>query len=133
MSLMLQIIQFFVYNDFGGDAFPSWSPDGQHIAFELFQSGQWGVYVVNADGSGLTPLTANAEYTNPVWSPRDPFIAFVGDSNSSNANIYMAFWIAPCHRSTSHLMPSTDPSGRQMGPVSLLFFSIPTNCKYLCH
>jgi Tol biopolymer transport system component len=53
---------------------PRWSPDGKLIAFD---SGV-GIWLVNADGSGVRPLTANcmsagtctgtASYTDPAWS-----------------------------------------------------------------
>jgi TolB protein len=41
----------------GSDSSPVWSPDGTRIAFESFREGKSEVYVVNADGSGLTRLT----------------------------------------------------------------------------
>jgi Tol biopolymer transport system component len=57
---------------------PSWSPDGQKIAFkrqlgerEPFGGRQSDIYVMNADGSGqrnLTQAAGNRE-SQPVWSP----------------------------------------------------------------
>src|SRR6266508_4878063 len=41
------------------DAFPTWSPDGQRIAFYSDRDGNGEIYVMNADGSGLTRLTDN--------------------------------------------------------------------------
>src|SRR5262249_26467527 len=37
---------------------PSWSPDGRRIAFASNPEGNSGVYVDNADGSGLRRLSA---------------------------------------------------------------------------
>ena len=60
---------------------PAWSPDGTKIAFDHdtdvlnFQ-----VFVINADGTGLTRLTTNS--TNdfaPAWSPDGTKIAFMSD------------------------------------------------------
>jgi Tol biopolymer transport system component len=59
------------------DAFPAWSPDGSKIAFESQRDGNYEIYTMNADGSGLTRLT----YTSwserfLVWSPDGTKIAF---------------------------------------------------------
>jgi uncharacterized protein YgiM (DUF1202 family) len=39
---------------------PAWSPDGSRIAFLTDRSGQWEIWVVNADGSDPQPLFSNA-------------------------------------------------------------------------
>ncbi len=51
---------------------PVWSPDGSRIAFS---NGH--IYVVNADGSGLTQLTSGAGVDQwPSWSPDGSTIAY---------------------------------------------------------
>jgi Tol biopolymer transport system component len=46
---------------------PSWSPDGKKLL--LVYNGE--IYLVNADGSGLTKVTTNAKSgIGPVWSPK---------------------------------------------------------------
>jgi Tol biopolymer transport system component len=51
-----------------GNLFPAWSPDGMRIAFASQQKGQIGLFVVNADGSGLRRLT-DIGVSFPDWRP----------------------------------------------------------------
>ena len=53
---------------------PSFSPDGKRIAFWRYQSGSAGIYVANADGSGVA--TAIAEGYQPTWSPDGRRLAY---------------------------------------------------------
>ncbi|MGB3714398.1 MAG: DPP IV N-terminal domain-containing protein, partial [Candidatus Promineifilaceae bacterium] len=47
---------------------PSFSPDGRHIVFSSKRGGDAEIYIMNADGSGVTALTDNdkGDYT-PSW------------------------------------------------------------------
>ena len=48
----------------------SWSPKGEKIAFSMQLGGDQEIYVINADGSGLTQLTDNPGIDEaPAWSP----------------------------------------------------------------
>ncbi|MDP9389616.1 MAG: hypothetical protein M3Q48_17300 [Actinomycetota bacterium] len=60
------------------DGDPSWSPDGTKIAFESSRDGGSEVYVMNADGTGVTRLTFNgpAEDRGTNWSPDGTQIVF---------------------------------------------------------
>jgi hypothetical protein len=51
---------------------PTWSPDGTRIAFSMNSD----IYVVRADGTGLTRLTTRAFADNPAWSPDGTRIAY---------------------------------------------------------
>ena len=62
---------------FGTDAGPTWSPDGSKIAFSSTRSADYGIYVMDADGSDVTPITNVALDTDPAWSPDGQRIAFV--------------------------------------------------------
>jgi Tol biopolymer transport system component len=59
------------------DVDPAWSPDGQSIVFASSSSGNFDIWRVNVNGSGLTPLTSGpAVDHDPAWSPDGRAIAF---------------------------------------------------------
>ena len=65
-------------NGNGSDLAPASSPDGRRIAFQSNRDGNWEIYVMNADGTGVQRLTHNsAEDGEPGWSPDGKNIAFV--------------------------------------------------------
>ena len=68
---------------------PVWSPDGRKIAFVRL-SKRLGVYVVNADGSGMRNLTPKPVGTDasPAWSPDGRKIAFVS-LRDDNSEVYV--------------------------------------------
>ncbi len=79
------------------DNWPDLSPDGGTI---VFQRGTWypvvgvttDIYVINADGTGLTNLTNSPDYqdTEAVWSPDGSKIAFKSNREASGrSNIYV--------------------------------------------
>lgn len=68
---------------------PTWSPDGTQIAFHSSRDGNKEIYVMNADGSGLTRLTDNAASDlRPAWSPDGTRIAF-SSNRDGNMEIYV--------------------------------------------
>ncbi|MGD2205617.1 MAG: protein kinase, partial [Anaerolineae bacterium] len=74
---------------------PEASPDGQRVTFMSQRDGNWEVYVVNLDGSGLRRLTQNpASDGLPTWSPAPKggkggqYLAFV-----SNRTGRWAIWV----------------------------------------
>jgi len=61
----------------GSNYRPRWSPDGNHVAFVSTRTGSEQLYVMNADGAGVTQLTharAGIDYVN--WSPDGTQIAY---------------------------------------------------------
>ena len=65
-------------NDATPDRQPAWHPDGTKIAFVWGGSGgsPGQIHVMNADGSGLAPLSNPQAGENPAWSPDGTKIAF---------------------------------------------------------
>jgi TolB protein len=59
------------------DTAPSFSPDGNQIAFESDRGGSQQIYVMNADGSNQHRISFGTGHNGtPVWSPRGDLIAF---------------------------------------------------------
>ena len=82
-----------VINAGTNDIEPAWSPDGSKIAFTSDRSptGNGGIWVVNADGTGLTVLTPEPGLSNakPAWSPDGSKIAFASNRNGLITSIYI--------------------------------------------
>ena len=71
---------------------PSWSPDGQRIAFSSDRKGDvvnWDIYVMDADGGNPQNLTNNRhpDYS-PSWSPDGERIVFMS-YRDENSEIYV--------------------------------------------
>jgi Tol biopolymer transport system component len=91
-----------------GDAMdPSWSPDGNRIAFTL-DSGAADccltLWVMNADGSGLARL-GNARGYSPTWSPDGTKIAFLMSGDGLEAATLLAVMASD----GSDVTPITEP------------------------
>jgi uncharacterized repeat protein (TIGR01451 family) len=66
---------------------PSWSPDGQKIAFAIDAHCQdpGGIYVANSDGTDVTLIACvgpfiDSGYSHTAWSPDGETVAFAGSS-----------------------------------------------------
>jgi Tol biopolymer transport system component len=72
---------------------PSWSPDGSTIAIEVYEDGNWNLYLAQADGSGgvrrLTDLPGDEN--RPTWAPDGTKIAFMGSTTPSSEDISIGF------------------------------------------
>jgi serine/threonine protein kinase len=66
-------------NNQNNNGWPTWSPDGNSIAFESTRNGHYEIYLMNADGTNvrqLTNINTNAIDGGPDWSPDGTKIAF---------------------------------------------------------
>ena len=75
---------------------PSWSPDGERIAFSSDRKGDvvsWDIYVMDADGGNPQKLTNHRGLdSSPSWSPDGEQIAFVSARDRDrilNSEIYV--------------------------------------------
>ena len=67
--------------------YPSWSPDGTMIAFQLSKDGS-GIYVVNVDGTGLRRLSPTPGFdATPSWSPDGTKIIYIRVINPGAPNV----------------------------------------------
>ena len=77
--------------DHDTDTAPAVSPDGKQIAFMSRRDGNWNIYIMNSDGTGLKQLTDDpSEDGLPTWAPDGKVIAFV-----SNRGGPWAVWAVP--------------------------------------
>ena len=74
------------------DLSPTWSPDGDRIAFVSDRDGAWDIYTMNAvDGSGVVRLTNGAHVAafqgNPDWSPDGSRLLFDCEIEAGNGDL----------------------------------------------
>ena len=73
-----------ITDPFGNARQPSWSPDGKKIAFQAYWDGNWHIYTVNTDGTGLKQMTTgDFDHREPHWSPDGTTLAFSSDRPKS--------------------------------------------------
>jgi TolB protein len=59
------------------DNFPAWSPKGDEIAFASDRDGDWEIYAIRPDGTGVRRITRiPGNDAHPSWSPDGVWIAF---------------------------------------------------------
>jgi TolB protein len=79
---------------------PAASPDGRFIAFMSMRNGNWDLYRLNVDGSGLIQLTDQTDNDGlPTWSPDGESIAFVSDRGG-----FWGLWVMNTDGSNSRLI-----------------------------
>ncbi|HEX9370136.1 MAG TPA: hypothetical protein VF897_03990 [Roseiflexaceae bacterium] len=68
--------------DIAKDTSPALSLDGTHIAFVSNKNGNNDIYIMNADGTDLTPIPdMHADEGVPTWSPDGKRLAFQTEEN----------------------------------------------------
>jgi Tol biopolymer transport system component len=101
------------------DENPSWSPDGRRIAFDSSRDGQFEIYSIQPDGTGLKRLTDRQSLdAAPAWSPDGKWIAFISDRANKN---YRDIWVmnpdgGDVHRITHGAVAQSPPDWQPLGP-----------------
>jgi dipeptidyl aminopeptidase/acylaminoacyl peptidase len=69
----------------GCDSSPTWSPDGKKIAYTRVDetAGTWQIYVMNADGTGATPISTRRALVTPDWQPLPAGISLFTTTNDA--------------------------------------------------
>jgi TolB protein len=105
-----------------GSSDPAYSPDGARIAFiSANPGGAYQVFLMNADGSGRTPLTTGSSAKQePAWSPDGREIAFVANSVSADGQTDLEIWAIGVnggglrqitHNTVADTSPAWSPTG----------------------
>ena len=109
--------------DQGREWAPAWSPDGTRITYSSNQTGNWEIYVMNADGTDQHRITDNPardEYS--AWSPDGTTIAF-GSDRDGHRNREAAIYLMNADGSNVHritrlesmdAVPSFSPDGTKL-------------------
>ena len=105
------------------DFHPSWSPDGQTIAFESVGDEEWSskIHVVSPDGTKLRRLGADIPSSDrhPTWPPDSQRIAFVSWLGGAGPEIYVMNANGKnrrrlTHNSENERGPSWSPDGSKI-------------------
>jgi Tol biopolymer transport system component len=101
------------------DAYGHWSPDGSRIVFQSNRTGQWDIFVTDADASGLKRLTDHpAHDRTPVWSPDGSRIAFQSERDGDREIYVMGADGSDPRNITNHPAedshPKWSPDGRRI-------------------
>lgn len=82
---------------------PTWSPDGQWLAFEKYSNGNFDIIIYPVSDKSISPIQLTQDGGNnysPSWSPTGRQIAFVTDRNS-RSEIWLARLDDPENRFTT--------------------------------
>jgi len=104
----------------GGDIAPAWSHDGTRIAFlrtHVPTADSDGVYVMNADGSGVSRVSDKTRAFSPAWLAHDQGIAFEAVEDPSSASYHFVIDAVNPDGSDRRLLFSV-PGQNAFGPVA---------------
>ena len=111
--------------------YPDWSPDGRRIVFDHMASGSgdWDIWVVNANGSGARPLVAwrGSKEQGGAWSPDGGWIAFQSDRESSDG--LPRVWVARADGSNAHRLTNRVGERPAWSPDGTRVVLPPTRCS----
>jgi TolB protein len=99
-----------------GDAV--WSPDGEQIAFRRVVGNTADIYLMNADGSDVRPLSeAPGTDQDPTWSPDGARIAFKSDRAGPSERSGNHVWITAADGTGLRQLPPADEGVDDSAPA----------------
>jgi Tol biopolymer transport system component/imidazolonepropionase-like amidohydrolase len=97
---------------------PTWSPDGQSIAFQGYDDGTWHIYVIPRNGGEAKAITNGVfDDREPVWSHDGSRIAFSSDRYGGISTIWeVSVANGDVRRMSSHdgTMPTWSPNDQEI-------------------
>ena len=99
------------------DDYPDVSPDGRHILFQSNRSGNWQLWLMSRDGSGLMRVAENAfNDRQPAWSPDGKWVAFSSDRGLSDGKRAIFIMPSPLAHTNEPPRQLTSGAGQDVHP-----------------